>query len=182
MHLTHATLNLFFISTGLRTHSSTRTLVAAACTRICADVATATALCLQGRPEVARGSIGCCSMTRLASAFVAACSLHLAPSLASPPPPPGGGCNATTELRTNTVGAEDITHFPSQTAADCAAACCTLQRQRCFSYTWTSWQPHGTPQCAEHTSCCWLKADVGRTELDVNCTSGRAGECQSVQM
>lgn len=92
-----------------------------------------------------------------------------------PPPPPGGGCNASTLEGMNIVGSSDIVHFPSESAAECAASCCTLQRQRCLAYTWTSWQPHTTPQCVQHTKCCWLKAEAGMTAPQHNCTSGRPG-------
>ena len=97
-----------------------------------------------------------------------------------PPPPPGGGCNASTLEGMNIVGSSDIVHFPSESAAECAASCCTLQRQRYLAYTWTSWQPHTTPQCVQHTKCCWLKAEAGMTAPQHNCTSGRPGAWTSI--
>ena len=110
-------------------------------------------------------------------ALTAACALSLsACATAQSPPPPGGGCNATTMNRTNVVGADDIVHFPSSSALDCAAACCTLQRQRCLSCVDPA--PHHAPTitiqpCTVHTLAFTATAvTVASLTADENCKSG----------
>ena len=88
------------------------------------------------------------------------------PSFAPLPPT----CNATLlSPSTNNDGA-DFSSFPSPNPAACLSRCCS--DPRCLAFTFTSWQPHPSPNCPQSSPCCWLKSSIGASSAKPNCTSG----------
>ena len=84
----------------------------------------------------------------------------------------GGACNGTAVDATND-GGPDIASFLLADAPACLARCCA--EPRCAAYTFTTFQPHATAECAQGSHCCWLKSASGPRTPRANCTSGSSG-------
>ena len=84
----------------------------------------------------------------------------------------GDACLNATDVRDGyNLQAVDISHGKADSASTCAARCCA--EVQCVGWTFSSYQPHSTAQCAAGAKCCWLKSGRSTFVGKTNCTSGR---------
>ena len=87
----------------------------------------------------------------------------------------GDAClNATDVRQEYNLQAADISHGGADNASACAVRCCA--KKQCEGWTFSSYQPHSSAQCAAGTKCCWLKSGASTFVSKTNCTSGRRGD------
>ena len=92
---------------------------------------------------------------------------------ASTTPLDTAACSNGTSLPSTNNGGPDLAAIPLGSAPACLARCCA--EPLCAAYTFTTFQPHAVPACAQGTPCCWLKSASGSLSPRANCTSGLPG-------